>query len=68
MTQNFPATALTHTAGPLLIHSLILGARSDYLVAEKLENSILSDSGLTKLKELVSCHSALFFCLGRRSG
>ena len=29
------ATALTNTAGPLLIHSLILGARSDYLAVEK---------------------------------
>ncbi len=35
MMQNFSATALTKTAGPLLIARLILGARSDYLVSGK---------------------------------
>jgi hypothetical protein len=45
MMQNFPATALTETAGPLLIHGLILGARSGYKIQKRHENSIFSDSG-----------------------
>jgi hypothetical protein len=32
---KFSATALTDTAGPLLTHSMILGAGSEYLAAEK---------------------------------
>jgi hypothetical protein len=35
MMRKFSATALTDTAGPLLTHSLILGAGSEYLAAEK---------------------------------
>jgi hypothetical protein len=35
MMQRFSAAALTKTAGPLLIHGLILGARSGYQAVEK---------------------------------
>src|SRR5579862_9790354 len=45
MTQKFSRRASTNTAAPLLIHSLIFSARSDYLAAGKTRKLNLSDSG-----------------------